>query len=104
MSSVTHVVLFNLGEEYSLTEETSNEGCKMLLEIPGVLSSQFGKTFTTDRAAGNTHVLVVTFDSKESLENYSPHEKHVQFAEKYIRPFKQGAVGVDIDTETHAKM
>ena len=102
-SVLTHVVLFKFAADYPHVSAAS-EDAKQFLTLPGVLSVQFGETFTTQRAEGHTHVLVVTFDSREALPVYTEHEIHKAWAAKYVAPYKQGILAVDVDTPKHAKI
>ena len=42
-------------------------------KIPGILSIAVGETFTTERAAGYTHVLTIRLDSRQRLTEYDQH-------------------------------
>jgi hypothetical protein len=71
MTLTTHVVLFRMSpDSFTLAvEEEAAELCASFVGIiPGVLSSTFGRTFTTEFARGFTHVLVVTFDHPSKLD------------------------------------
>lgn len=96
-------MLFKFAPDYSLVEAAS-EDAKEFLKLPGVLSVQFGETFTTERAEGHTHVLVVTFEKREFLPAYIEHETHKAWAAKYIFPYKQGILAVDVDTAKYCKI
>ncbi len=48
-------------------------------KIPGIVDLCVGENFT-DRAAGHTHGLLVTFDNQTSLEHYLPHAEHIAVA------------------------
>lgn len=74
------------------------------MEIPGVVSVHYGKTFTLDRAQGFTHCLVVEFESKQALPGYTPHPIHEEWAEKFIRPYKVRVLGMDIHSNKHCKI
>mmetsp|Transcript_14151 Transcript_14151/g.16113 ORF Transcript_14151/g.16113 Transcript_14151/m.16113 type:complete len:107 (+) Transcript_14151:128-448(+) len=102
-ANMAHVVLFKMPDTYTLTEEAATAS-KTLLEIPGVNSVQFGRTFTTERAKGYTHVLVVHFDNKESLPGYGPHPAHKAWAEKFATPFMTEILGMDVDGTKYAKI
>ena len=47
--------------------------------VPGIRLLKMGANFT-DRARGFTHGLLVTFDSRASLQAYSTHPSHVAVA------------------------
>uniref|UniRef100_A0A7S3V0R8 Stress-response A/B barrel domain-containing protein n=1 Tax=Aplanochytrium stocchinoi TaxID=215587 RepID=A0A7S3V0R8_9STRA len=103
-ANMTHVVLFKMPDTFDAVLAEAASTSKKLLEIPGVQTVQFGKTFTTERAQGWTHVLVVQFDSKESLPGYGPHPIHKAWADKFARPYMTEILGVDIDGLRYAKI
>ncbi len=106
MGKVNHVVLFKMNSK-SFTRQIelkASSECATLMQIPGVLSVQFGKTFTTDRCGEYTHCLVVIFEDRSYLSGYGPHSIHKAWAEQFVAPHKQGILAMDIDTKIHSKI
>ena len=59
MGPVCHVVLFEMEGYTKRLEMDANKAGETLLDIPGVYSVQFGRSFTTHRNEGYTHCLCV---------------------------------------------
>jgi hypothetical protein len=99
-----HVVLFKMPETFTVeVEKQAAEQCAEFVgNIPGVLSSTFGRTFTTEFAKDFTHVLVVVFAHPSHLSTYGPHEIHQKWAGKFVNPFKLDILKVDIDAAVHS--
>jgi hypothetical protein len=53
---------------------------RRLSEVPGALFVGFGAD-TCGRSRGYQHCLVMTFDSEEAYEGYTPHPAHLALAE-----------------------
>ncbi|WP_240418339.1 Dabb family protein [Paenibacillus periandrae] len=80
-----HIVAFKFNENYKPEHE------KQLLEsllsfkgrIPGVVDMTAGVNVTeeTDNIRGYTLGLRVTFEDKQSLQQYGPHPVHQQFVQ-----------------------
>jgi hypothetical protein len=58
-------------------------------KIAGIVNLCVGENFT-DRAAGHTHGLLVTFDNRAALEHYLPHAEHLAVA----GPLKEDAASL----------
>jgi hypothetical protein len=99
----THVVLFRMGAAFdgTLEEEASASCAGFVGQIPGVLSATFGRTFTVEHAKSFTHCLVVTFEHPSNLGTYGPHALHQAWASKFVNPYKEDLLKVDIDAVVH---
>ncbi|KAL2915936.1 hypothetical protein HK105_204359 [Polyrhizophydium stewartii] len=100
-----HVVLFKFKPETSPEAIKALEaGVRSLIRIPGVLSMDFGETFTTERSQGFTHVLVADFESRATQAVYDPHPLHVEVVKTLIVPIiaPGGIVVVDIEDPARA--
>ncbi|KAI8610489.1 stress responsive A/B barrel domain-containing protein [Chytriomyces sp. MP71] len=53
--------------------------------IAAVKSVRFGATFTTDRARGYTHQLVVELETKDDLAVYATHPAHVAVINDHLK-------------------
>ena len=80
-----HMVFFKFNER--LTKEKEQELLNMLTgfkgEIPGIVGLTAGINVTeeTENIRGYTLGLRVTFDSKQSLDDYGPHPVHQNFVQ-----------------------
>lgn len=87
---VKHIILWNLKEEYSEAEKTDiKKSIKENLEglkgqIPGLLNI----SVQTECFSSSTADLMLEseFESFDSLKAYAVHPKHVEVADKYVRP------------------
>ncbi|KAJ3010931.1 hypothetical protein HKX48_007128 [Thoreauomyces humboldtii] len=97
--TVTHIVQFKVLPEVDIAAfETA---IRTLTEIPQVKKFTFGKTFTTERAQGFTHVFVMEFASRADLDTYNLSAEHVHVVKTHILPAVGVATGVlvlDIET------
>merc|ERR1740117_1544033 len=67
-------------------------------KVPGhVLSVTVGETFMTERAKGFTHSMVVRLPSREDLNIYATHPGHVEVATKWVKPYAEDVLVMDID-------
>jgi hypothetical protein len=81
---ITHVVLFKM--KPSFDAGVAEKGAqKLLMQIPGVSNVKLARNFTEGRNKGYQFMLVVTLDSKDSLDAYGPHEKHVEFGGSFLK-------------------
>ncbi len=79
--SVEHIVWLRFKEGVS-RERIEHHMANLLTlgdHIPGIIDLCLGESFT-DRADGHTLGVIVTLDSRTSLENYIVHDYHVQVA------------------------
>ncbi|KAI8909881.1 hypothetical protein DFJ77DRAFT_512771 [Powellomyces hirtus] len=89
--TVVHIVHFKVKAAAQVAE--FEEQVRTLAGIKGVQRFSFGRTFTTDRAKGYTHAMVMDFADKEALERYSSDEHHVHVINTYIKPnIEEGGV------------
>ncbi|GGD46698.1 Dabb family protein [Paenibacillus nasutitermitis] len=78
-----HLVSFQFKD--SITPEQEKQLLEALLalreQVPGIVELTAGMNVTeeTENIHGYTLGLRVTFDSRESLQQYGPHPKHQQF-------------------------
>jgi len=78
-----HLVSFKFKD--SITREQEERLLEVLFalkeQIPGIVELTAGMNVTeeTENINGYTLGLRVTFDSRESLQQYGPHPKHQQF-------------------------
>eukprot|EP00960_Hanusia_phi_P060107 764409-Hanusia_phi.AAC.2 len=69
-------------------------------KVPGIIAISFGPTFTTDRAQGFTHALVVDLKDKEALQAYGPHPEHVAVLNNDLKPnMEQPPLAMDYEYE-----
>ena len=72
-----HVVLLDVDANAApYMREALGRGLLSLVDIDGVSGVKFAETFTTERAKGFTHAIIVTLDSKEALKKYATHPLH----------------------------
>jgi len=84
---VEHIVLLDVAENAPpYMREALERGVRSLVKIKGVQSVSFGETFTTERAKGFTHAIVVTLDSKEDLAKYAVDALHLKVKKENIAP------------------
>ena len=62
--------------------------------IPGIVSISAGTNFT-DRGKQFTHGLSLRLESREALDHYLTHPKHVEVIEKQIKPIIDDIVVLD---------
>ncbi|KAI9339564.1 hypothetical protein DFJ73DRAFT_567218 [Zopfochytrium polystomum] len=75
------------------------KAAKTLEEIEGVISSNLGESFTTDRSQGFTHQLVVVMKNRDVLAHYAPHPLHVAARDNFFRIAFQSEHLIAMDIE-----
>ncbi|KXS14686.1 dabb-domain-containing protein [Gonapodya prolifera JEL478] len=97
--TVTHIVL--LKKKPTATSESIDAFVKGITAlhgvVPGVIRATAGETFTTERAQGFTHLLVVELVDRAALQMYQTHPDHVAVRDKVIVPNFEGMLAVDLD-------
>ena len=102
---VEHVVLLDVADETApYMREALGRGLASLAGIEGVLGVKYGETFTTERAKGFTHAIVVTLASKEALEKYAVDPLHKRRKGEHCTRFienlcERPVLAVDIDRD-----
>ena len=98
---VRHVILWTLKDEYSGVQiEEIKAGIKTGLEglkgqIPGLIDI---KVNTEPLPSSNCDLMLdSSFESKEALEGYSGHPKHVEVATTKVRPYTASRVCMDYE-------
>eukprot|EP00277_Geminigera_cryophila_P013441 CAMPEP_0179441076 /NCGR_PEP_ID=MMETSP0799-20121207/24671_1 /TAXON_ID=46947 /ORGANISM="Geminigera cryophila, Strain CCMP2564" /LENGTH=108 /DNA_ID=CAMNT_0021225055 /DNA_START=68 /DNA_END=394 /DNA_ORIENTATION=+ len=85
---VRHIVLMKFREDCSEATHAmiSKSMHGMKGKIPGILKLSYGPSFTTDRADGFTHVLVVDLVDKLAFEVYAIHAEHIRIIKDEMFP------------------
>ncbi|KAJ3288944.1 hypothetical protein HDU79_004435 [Rhizoclosmatium sp. JEL0117] len=77
----------------------AKEALLTLTAIPGCKRVQFGETFTTERARGYTHQLVVELENKDTLASYGPHPMHQAVLQNHLKHLFDLSTTLAIDFE-----
>ncbi|KAL2915935.1 hypothetical protein HK105_204358 [Polyrhizophydium stewartii] len=96
---VKHMVLFKFRADTPADQlKALSDAFHGLVRVPGVLSVDFGETFTTERSQGFTHVLVVDLVDRAALPVYAQHPLHVDAVVTHVQPLApESILAVDID-------
>lgn len=88
---IKHIILWQLSDEFSNEQKinianNAKENLESLLgKIPGLTEI---KVITEKLPSSNADMMLdSTFESEESLKNYSVNPCHTAVADKYVRPF-----------------
>ena len=98
---VKHIILWNLKDEYSMTEkEEIKRKIKIELEtlqgqIPGLVEMKVQTTYLDSSSA--ELMLDSTFESVDALKSYAIHPKHVAVADNFVRPFVSARSCLDFE-------
>ena len=100
MSSVVeHIVLFKWkGGTSKETISGLAAALNSLRSCHVVLSVSFGESFTTARAKGFTHGLIVRLPDKAALPVYAKHPDHVAVLKK-LGPHVEDILAIDFEAE-----
>lgn len=85
-------VYFRLSDDQKLPEIVEG-GKRLLTQIPGVLGVAFRKALPPEgpgRMPDYPYYLEVRLSGMEVHDAYLKHERHVEFAEKVLRPYATG--------------
>mmetsp|Transcript_15597 Transcript_15597/g.24253 ORF Transcript_15597/g.24253 Transcript_15597/m.24253 type:complete len:100 (-) Transcript_15597:153-452(-) len=87
---VRHIVLLKFKEGTQEEASRAKQNIEALQgKITGLVAVSFGPSFTTDRAKGYTHCLVVDVADRDALKVYLEHPDHVAVAQNDFKPFLQ---------------
>ncbi len=98
---VKHIILWNLKDEFSDEEKTKiKENAKVNLEslvgqIPGLINLNIQTTYF--ESSNVDLMLDSTFESIDALKQYAIHPKHVEMADKYVRPYTANRACIDYE-------
>ncbi len=98
---VKHIILWNLKDEFSDEEKTKiKENAKVNLEslvghIPGLIDLNIQTTYF--ESSNVDLMLDSTFESIDALKQYAIHPKHVEMADKYVRPYTAKRACIDYE-------
>ena len=101
---VKHIILWNLKKEF--TEEQKIEIKKnaksaleaLVGEVPGLLEL---KVQIDCLESSNVDMMLdSTLESESALKGYATHPKHVEAADKYVRPYTSSRSCIDYETDT----
>lgn len=97
---VVHVVLFRWRPDTDPAKvDAVLAGLRRLRDaIPGILDLQCGENFCA-RAQGFETGLVVRFESRAALNNYSPHPAHRRLVDELINPIRADSIAVDFEID-----
>merc|ERR1712060_516395 len=103
---VQHEVLFKFKPDTSqVTMGKALAALRSLKEtVPVIQALSVGETFTTDRAKGFTHCLIVTLGKKEDVQAYALHPSHVEVGSNYLKPIIEEVIAVDYEFGIAAKL
>jgi len=96
---IKHIVMFKLKDNFETNEKISIlKKLKMELEeLPKNISEikyfEVGLNFNESQRAYD-FVLVSEFETKNDLEIYAKHKKHLEFIE-FFKPFRENSIVVD---------
>ena len=98
---VKHIILWNLKDEFSDEEKAEiKENAKINLEslvgqIPGLIDLKLQTSYFD---SSNVDLMLdSTYESLDALKQYSIHPKHVEMADKYVRPYTSKKSCIDYE-------
>jgi len=95
---IKHIVMFRVADTAEKTKQLvamKSELEKLPSKIPQIIEYEVGLNFYIAPQAFDI-VLVSSFESKETLQQYAVHPEHVKFIE-FINPFRIEVVVVDYE-------
>ena len=97
---IHHIVLFKFYENTSelKIQELADALVILSKQIPGITHYIWGPSVSMEHLEkGYTHGFVMTFDSKQSRDNYVPHPLHKELVKKYVDPICDLGIAFDIE-------
>ena len=98
---VKHIIMWNLKDELSCEEKAKiKTDAKTNLEslvgqIPGLIDLKIQTEYLD---TSNVDLMLdSTFENVESLKQYAIHPKHVEMADKYVRPYTAKRACIDYE-------
>lgn len=98
---VKHIILWNLKDELTDVEkakikiEAKTNLESLVGQIPGLIDLNIQTTYY--ESSNVDLMLDSTFESVDALKQYSIHPKHVEMADKYVRPYTSKRSCIDYE-------
>ncbi len=98
---VKHIILWNLKDDFSDEEKVQiKENAKINLEslvgqIPGLIDMNIQTTYF--ESSNVDLMLDSTFENVDALKQYAIHPKHMEMADKYVRPYTANRSCIDYE-------
>ena len=92
---IERIVLINIKNEKSL-DKVFKETKKVIPILPGVKSFKTGKLLNNE---SYNFYLSMTFNSLEDIEKFSPHPKHRDYVDNFLKPLMDNIVAYNVEIE-----
>ncbi|MEA1986176.1 MAG: Dabb family protein [Candidatus Marinimicrobia bacterium] len=90
---IERIVLIKIKDE-SQVDNVIQKTKEVIAILPGVKSFKTGKVLNNDNY---NFGLSMTFDSMEDVEKFSPHPKHREFVDDFLKPLMSGIVAYNVN-------
>ncbi len=92
---IERIVLINIKNDVSL-DNVFQETKKVIPILPGVISFKMGKVLNNENY---NFYLSMTFDSLKDIEKFSPHPKHRDYVDNFLKPKMMDIVAYNVEVE-----